>query len=110
MQTAGLILTPNTSLATSFNSAPIYLEQRFTAQIASVMTGSPSGTLTYQYSNDYPTNIQPNLFTPTNWYAWDPTNATFTVSGSGTQTLNLWYGCPFGFVLYGPRPVVARER
>lgn len=95
MQTAGQITKPNLDLSTNQTSAPIYLEQRFLAQITSVMTGSPAGTLTYQFSNDYQTNMQPSNFTPTNWYVWDPTNATFTVSGAGTQTLNLWYGCPF---------------
>lgn len=97
MQVAGEILTVNGSLGANYTSPPLYFQQRESAIITATWTGTPTGTISLEYSSDFGhPNPEPNGVGVTHWYPLDPTNTTFSIAGAaGTATWDRWTNVPF---------------
>lgn len=80
------ILT-NSLLNTNVVSAAIPLKSIFMFSIGAVVTGTPTGVLKLQVSNDPETNDSVPLPAPTNWY--DLANSSNTLSAAGNTFYNV---------------------
>lgn len=70
------------SAADNINGAAIKMDQNFVFSAVVVMTGSSTGTLKLQYSNDIPNQVVQG-WAPTNWV--DITGATVTMGAAETK-------------------------
>lgn len=94
MRTFNQKINMNTAMSASFNSPYVPLKNIYTYAIAMIVTGTPTGTVKLQASNDPETNDTqtnstgvPPAVGPTNWA--DITNSTFTLSGPGETLWNV---------------------
>lgn len=79
-------------LNANYNSPSVPLLQVYTYAIQAIITGTPTGTISLQASNDPVLNTISNsrpLTEPTDWNTI--ANSTFTVTTSGTQFWNVNY-------------------
>lgn len=88
MKIANIPLVTNQVLNASFNSAPNQLSQVYGYCIQAVITGTPTGSVKLQASND--PFIASNVFPPTHWT--DIASSSFSVSASGSEMWNVTGG------------------
>jgi hypothetical protein len=78
---APMFTSPST-LNTSFNSNPVRLKDIFLYSICATVTGTPTGTIKLQASNDPDTNpSMPNWQPPTNFVDIDDSSFMLTTAG-----------------------------
>lgn len=78
------IIAAGTSAAASFNSVAVDSSYLVASSLQAVVTGTSTGTLTYQVSNDSPdmcTTSSTGALVPTNWTPL--TSQTVSVTGAG---------------------------
>lgn len=94
MRTVNRTVSSNILLNTNYNSPYQQLKNIYTYSIAAIITGTPTGTIALQASNDPETNDTQNNSTnlpptvaPTNWVTI--TGSTFTLTAAGETLFNV---------------------
>lgn len=94
MRTFNRSVVSAAALNANYNSPYIQLRNVYTYSIAAIVTGTPTGTIKLQASNDPETNDTqtnstgvPPAIGPSNWA--DIANSTFTLSTSGETLWNV---------------------
>lgn len=90
-------IATNVPLSGDYNSPYIPLKQIYTYTISAIISGTPTGTIQLQASNDPETNdTQTNVISgiapaigPSNWVT--VTNSPFMVATSGIEMWNVFY-------------------
>lgn len=77
----------NILLNTDVISEPVPLKNMFMYNICATITGSPSGSIKLQASNDPETNTTQALPIPVNWV--DITNSPFNINSAGRTMWNV---------------------
>jgi hypothetical protein len=87
-------IATNVSIASGFTSAYVPLKSTYMYSMVAIITGSPTGTLKLQASNDPETNDTqinstglPPAVGPSNWV--DIANSTFTITSAGETMWNV---------------------
>lgn len=80
-------IVTNGDMSSSINSTPINLDSIVTYSVQAVFTGTPSGTLQLQGSNDNVLTGDPMNATPTNWTVI--VDSISGISTAGTYTVNV---------------------
>src|ERR1035437_7634471 len=82
-----IVPTPGHALSASFNSTYQQVANIFGYCIQAVITGTPTGSIKIQMSNDPYQNIFPNDLPPVNWT--DIANSIFAVTAAGNVAWNV---------------------
>lgn len=87
MRISNFPIVTNQILNADFNSQPQQLAQIYGYCIQAVITGTPTGTVKLQASNDPFLDIFPGNEPPVHWT--DIAGSTFTVSAAGSEMWNV---------------------
>lgn len=90
MRSTNKVLVAAQALNVSSNSVAQQLKNIYTYSMAAIFTGTPTGTVKLQASNDPETNALPDgtfQQPPSNWI--DIANSTFTITASGETLWNV---------------------
>ena len=83
MQTFNSQIATAKALNTSFKSAFVPLKNQYLFSITAIITGTPTGILSLEVSNDPETNTTQPLVVPLNWSQYSQSSVTVVAAGIG---------------------------